>query len=380
MNTIINIQERFTLALIHSSNCKEGCKLHDWLSTNDHCSWDRVTCNSDSAVNGLKLYDAGLSKQFTLFELDELRQMTLQTNNLTGTFTIARGSDFPMLYGLNLDENKIEDFTGAELLTSLTSLSFQIKAGFTITTKNFPLKIRSLQFEGKSLSGAHILTNLQELLLSNLEECVINAHYLPQTLGYLKIRESKLTSIVGVQSLKNLKGLDLSGNELEGEFVVSSDTFPSTIEYLHLSRNRLTGFVGAKFLTNLRRLDLDDNHFEGVLNVTEEVIPLNLSYLNLGGNKLTGIANAQLLMNLSRLDLSRNQFEGEFIITADNFPGKVLSLDLSDNEGLKSITLDDTSNALLLKTLTLKNMEDLVVNKEICNRLSTFPMPEICRV
>ncbi|GFH52487.1 hypothetical protein CTEN210_08963 [Chaetoceros tenuissimus] len=245
------MKERLTLALMYFANCKEYCKLKyrssGWLvRASDHCLWSGVACNSANEITKLNLRNRKLSQSFTLFELDHLRVLNLNSNNLSGDFVVASFS-MKALRKLLVSRNQLKGVSGLQYLPELKSLhlfSNILQGEFTISKDTFPLSIQ-----------------------------------------WLNLKQNKLTKITGVHLLTNLRGLDLSSNSFE-RFVIKKETFPPTIKWLHLKQNNLTTITGVNFLTNLKGLYLADNSFEGEFSVTKDNFPDSLESLGLNRNAL----------------------------------------------------------------------------------------------
>lgn len=158
-------------------------------------------------------------------------------------------------------------------------------------------------------------------------------------------------------SLRNLKHLDLWGNNLTGpipdsfggltaleELDVSSNalsgSFPavisncSSLRELHLASNKLSGLLpdGLAALTNLEIVDLEDNAFSGSIPASLGSLQ-RLTDLRLGFNQLTSSIPDSLgaLAALTRLDLSENDLTGSVPASLQGLSA-ILSLSLSGNQ------------------------------------------------
>ncbi|KAL1744080.1 hypothetical protein HDZ31DRAFT_64432 [Schizophyllum fasciatum] len=95
----------------------------------------------------------------------------------------------------------------------------------------------------------------------------------------LDASRNRLTSVAGVQRLRNLVRLDLHGNRIEGR--VQAGDWPK-LEYLNLSNNKITSLEGLDRVPALVVLDLDNNDLGDV--VLPPAALARLRILRLSGN------------------------------------------------------------------------------------------------
>ncbi|KAL1663424.1 L domain-like protein [Schizophyllum commune] len=100
-----------------------------------------------------------------------------------------------------------------------------------------------------------------------------------QALRTLDASKNRLTSVAGLQRLRNLVRLDLHGNRIEGKVQIGD--WPK-LEYLNLSDNKITHLEGLERMPALVVLDIDNN------DLAELVLPrgalTRLRILRLSGN------------------------------------------------------------------------------------------------
>lgn len=289
------------MALIHSANCKEGCKLpsndgsrNSWLSKNDHCKWEGLSCGwyNNDRIYKIKLQGQGLTNEFTLFEFDQAESIGLASNNLSGVFTVAEGATFPELYGLFLGDNNLIGFSGGQNM-KVSSFPFQ-------------LGLSHNNFEGK-----------------------LNVTDFPRGTEGLSLRGNRLTEIVGLGDMKSLEGLSLDYNDFKGEFNIPEDDFPPKLRELYLSGNKLSSITGLHHLTKLQWLTLSHNSFEGEISITAEKFPLFLDELDLSHNigLSSIIVDDDAVPNLTELNiggieglvLNQGLCDRQFVIHVGNF-------------------------------------------------------------
>ena len=133
------------------------------------------------------------------------------------------------------------------------------------------------------------------------------------------------------QNLTELKTVDLSNNELYGNFnEILNFSTQTNIEELNFSYNSLTGYIPDNiYYTNLRVLNLTHNKLSDILPYE---FPSSIKEILLGENYLSGDIpwTYQFLNYLEKLDLSDNNFSGTII--AASFPFSISYVDLSNNQ------------------------------------------------
>uniref|UniRef100_M0WVA9 Uncharacterized protein n=1 Tax=Hordeum vulgare subsp. vulgare TaxID=112509 RepID=M0WVA9_HORVV len=172
-------------------------------------------------------------------------------------------------------------------------------------------------------------------------------------------------------SLPCLKIPDLSGNNFGGQIPISSSLGPIALEVLDLSINFINGTIPVTVLKNIRNLNLRGNQFSGSLPVSLFTLPhlkfLDLSFNNLEGrfpinltsepvplevlkldsNYMSGALPSerafQNLQNLRELFLSFNQFSGNIPTFLFSLP-HIERLDLSSNLFRGPISINPSSN------------------------------------
>ncbi|KMT16142.1 hypothetical protein BVRB_3g053030 [Beta vulgaris subsp. vulgaris] len=257
-----------------------------------------------------------------LMYFDQLLVLHLENNNFSSKLPVSIGA-LKQLSALHLYNNSLS----GELPRSLercTSLNV-LNLGYNMFTGHIPLNI------------GHNLTNLGVLILRG------NSFYgsLPLSLcqlSHLKILDVSINHINGVipkcinnftamtnaddglglpdfsvdylytfyvysdyaelmwkrkeqrfqRSLTQVKGIDISDNELEGEIPQGISSLNGLI-FLNLSRNHLKGSITSKIgmLTSLEFLDLSNNHLSEKIPTSLSQVT-NLAILDLSNNNLSG--------------------------------------------------------------------------------------------
>ncbi|XP_052728160.1 protein STRUBBELIG-RECEPTOR FAMILY 2-like [Vigna angularis] len=144
----------------------------------------------------------------------------------------------------------------------------------------------------------------------------------------LKLQGLNLTGYIGslLYNLPNLKQLDVSSNNIEGEIPFG---LPSNITYMNLSHNLLHGPIGDVFsaLNNLKEMDLSYNNFSGDLPYSFGSLR-NLARLFLQNNRFTGSVTYLAELPLTDLNIQDNLFSG---ILPQHFQS-ILNLWIGDNK------------------------------------------------
>ncbi|KAG1363710.1 putative LRR receptor-like serine/threonine-protein kinase [Cocos nucifera] len=279
-----------------------------------------------------------------LANFGELESLVLSYNSFSGEIPTALGS-LRSLKVLNFSGNGFEgslpdSILGCESLVSIdlssNRLNGTVPNGLDDAFKNLTfLDLSGNEMNGRlpELSGLNSITYIN--LSGNLFEGSI--------LGLFREIDLSNNQLQGHISQVNLSSsytwsslvyLDLSGNELSGEFfsdlgrarslkhlnlafnMFSHQNFPqleqlSGLEYLNLSKTSLTGQIPTEFskLFSLKTLDLSHNHITGYI---PDLSMDNLQVLDLSMNNLTGGIPKPLLdklPNMTRFNFSYNHLK-----------------------------------------------------------------------
>jgi len=131
----------------------------------------------------------------------------------------------------------------------------------------------------------------------------------------IRFAHSGLTGTIPpeINLLKNLKILDLAGNDIHGSIPDSLYSIKEMKE-LFLYKNHLTGTISNNIGNwwNITHLHLSHNELSGSIPVTFKsgTIIRPIKYLNLYSNRLTGIIPDMRFRKLVYADLGRNQLTG----------------------------------------------------------------------
>ncbi|KAG8048393.1 hypothetical protein GUJ93_ZPchr0009g167 [Zizania palustris] len=276
-------------------------------SDSNPCRWDGVNCsssksNSFSVVANLTLSSFSLSNSaifVPLCSLATLQSLDLSKNSFTNVshqFFTSSCSMKAGLRSLNLSSNRLAtplgDFSGFPLLEVL-DLSFNSFHGDVITQLNSLPNMRSL-----NLSGNRLVGDVPTGMVLSLEELVLSNNNFSGNIPR------------ALFNYQNLTILDLSQNSLTGDVPDEFFKLPK-LRISLLSGNGLSGNIPGSMsnVTSLSRFAANQNNFTGSIpsGITKNVKMLDLSY-----NSLSGVIPFDILspVGLETVDLTGNKLEG----------------------------------------------------------------------
>ena len=258
---------------------------------------------------------------------DEVTEIRLRKNNLTGTIPTELGDILSLQY-LDLDTNKITGSIPKEI-GNLVNLEYLYLAGNKLTgsipselsqlSKLLLLYLSDNQLDGAIPVELGSLPLLKWLKLSYNQlsgEIPVELSQLPR-IEFLNLSENLLIGNIpgSLGDLATLKWLNLSGNLLSGSIPAELGLLSATdLEQLYLNDNQLTGGIPADLgdLTGLKWLNLGQNQLTGSIPVELGQLT-NLSLLYLDGNLLDGAIPSALnqIATMEWLNLAQNQLTGD---------------------------------------------------------------------
>ena len=147
--------------------------------------------------------------------------------------------------------------------------------------------------------------NFDGQLQDNIRNMIPNLEYLNLSQNHF---DGKLPDSIG--DLSKLKKLDLSFNNFSGEVPMELFANCTSMDILRLSNNKFDGEIFSKhFNLSLFYLGLSNNHFTGTL----PVIPLNVSVLDISNNHMSGTIPGWIVNYREGpqiVNLTNNFFEG----------------------------------------------------------------------
>lgn len=296
-NDTNRVIQRYVLAVLYyaTGGPDHWHKTLDFITATDECAWSQelaiphfiseeynvgVGCDTNLNVRSLFLPENGLVGKLPneIRYLNKLNLISVPLNQLTGN--VPEGlSDMPDLLYLDLNYNS---FTG--------SLPYFLGDYARLQV----LGLSNNQFTGSVPNSLGTLGSIKTMSLDDnvLTGSIDFVRYL-ENVEYLYLDRNKFTSRLDetfFESMLHLREIDISDNDLQGEFDLSPLL---EHEYLHV-------------------IDLSNNNFTGRF---PETISINnvLSHLSLRGNEFGGSIPSSIysLSKLTHLDLQDNAFTGD---------------------------------------------------------------------
>ncbi|KAG6399687.1 hypothetical protein SASPL_141168 [Salvia splendens] len=338
-------------------------QLSTWQPNASPCNFPGVSCNNNSRVSALDLSNHHLDTDFSalaafLLPLQTLQSLNLHNSNISGS--ISKFSCSAALISLDLSQNsisgQISDLASLAACSSLASLN--LSANSINQSPHSPPRaaafpsLKTLDLSHNNISG------------DSSAAWLLSAAAFP-SLQQLSLQFNKLAGILPELSSKNLAYLDLTKNNISGNFPKIGDC--SSLQHLDLSSNRFSGEVGISLssCSKLTFLNLTDNHLTGALPVLPSA---TLQYLYLQQNDFQGVVSSSLsdsCSTLIQLDLSFNNFTGSLPETLAECSG-LTHLSASNNNLSGELPVDT-----LLKLTNLSNLQ-LSFNNFVGNLPDSF--------
>ncbi|KAK6156609.1 LOW QUALITY PROTEIN: hypothetical protein DH2020_010857 [Rehmannia glutinosa] len=228
-----------------------------------------------------------------------LVSVDLSENNLIGSLPNGFGVAFPEMKFLNLAENGISgrdsDFSGMKSISYL-NISGNLFKGSVVGVFEGPLEVIDLsrnQFQGHIAQVNFSSTfNWSNLLYLDLSENELSGEFFTElsnahNLKHLNLAFNRFTKqqFLQVDVLTSLDYLNLSGTNLIGR-IPSNISRLRSLKTLDLSENRLSDHIPPIIAKNLKVLDLSHNNLTGdiplvLIEELHEMERFNFSYNNL---------------------------------------------------------------------------------------------------
>ncbi|KAG5238933.1 Cf-4/9 disease resistance family protein [Salix suchowensis] len=312
-NYLLQFKQSFLIDPSASFEYCENPKTDSWKEGTDCCSWDGVTCDSESGnVIGLDLACSmlygTLHSNSTLFSLHHLRKLDLSYNDFNLSQISSRFGHFSNLTHLNLNYSAFTGLVPSQIsqLSNLVSLDLSLNSELTLEPIPFNKLVQNL-------------TKLRELHLREVDMSLVAPSFLmnlSSPLSSLQLMDCRLQGEFPIFNQESLRVLKLgSNNKLTGE-ISSSACKLTALQVFDLSNNSLSGFIPqclGSFSNSLSVLHLGMNDLEGTI-LSGFSVGSNLGYLNLNGNELEGEIPPSIIncTQLEVLDLGFNKIEGKF--------------------------------------------------------------------
>eukprot|EP00934_Nitzschia_sp_Nitz4_P009292 Nitzschia sp. Nitz4//scaffold76_size158648//141429//149315//NITZ4_002570-RA/size158648-processed-gene-0.274-mRNA-1//-1//CDS//3329557917//9282//frame0 len=265
----------------------------NWLQSEDHCSWEGITCHTSGTYAGL------------------VQKIDLEENGLVGTLGYDQVWSLVGLEVLNVQKNDVQiDFTGVANAISLRSLILSETKTSSLVNIGGAADLEDLHLTNAELQGI-IPTELFNL--SNLQKLYLSYNGLSGTLSTL------------IGQLTALQDLYLFQNDITGT-LPSHLGLLSNAEHIALGKNGFTGSIPAE-LGTLPLLE--------VLSLESEEAEDSGSLVGIAGGGLSGkLPTLSGLRVIRELYLAHNSFTGTIpfgFLQGVNDKAATLTVDLSYN-------------------------------------------------
>ncbi|XP_010462414.1 PREDICTED: serine/threonine-protein kinase BRI1-like 1 [Camelina sativa] len=283
------------------------------------CSWRGVSCSDDGRIVGLDLRNGGITGTLNLVNLTalpNLQNLYLQGNYFSSSSVGDWSRSDCYLQALDLSSNSISDYSTVDYVFSTCS---------NLVSVNFSNNKLAGKLGFAPSSSLKSLTTV-DLSYNTLSEKIAESFIsdFPASLKYLDLTHNNLSgdfSDLSFGICGNLTFLSLSQNNISG------DKFPISLpncvylETLNISRNNLAGKIpGGEYwggFQNLKQLSLAHNRFSGEIPPELSLLCKTLEVLDLSGNALSSELPPQFAacVSLQNLNLGNNYLSGDFLTT-----------------------------------------------------------------
>ncbi len=262
-----------------------------------------------------------------LSSLTSLEYLSL-SNNYFNPITFSLFSNLTNLKVLLFDFNKIVPETNnSETWTPTFQLKvFRMSQCLFNEPKRTPPRFLRYQYDLQVIDLSHnnLTGNFPIWLLDNNPK-----------LEFLYLRNNSFTGpfLLPSHSLPKIRRVDISNNYLEGPIPTNLDSILPNLKNLFMSRNAFQGSIPSSFgnLVSLEVLDLSNNHLSGTMPENFTMGCSSLTYLKLSKNNFSGqiFPTNFNLTNLFSLYLDNNHFSGKIPNSLSS--NHLLAIDFSNN-------------------------------------------------
>lgn len=273
------------------------------------------------SIRFLDLHSNQLRGQIYYFQSMSLKQVDLSENNLHGTLPNSF-SKLDNLTDLYISSNNLSGEVDISTFSSMSQLeNLDISYNNLSLTNNalnasWPKSLNSLFISGCHVKNLDLLRSASNLFKLDLSSIMLQGE-LPKWMGnqwseslfYLNLSHNHLTHVSNLP-FQNLVYLDLRDNLLQGSIIIP----PDSIQVFFTSNNNLSGEIPSSIcnLPRLTILDLSNNSFGGVIPGCLFNISSGLSVLDMHSNRFQGEIPSEFGSGseLRSLNLRNNQLEG----------------------------------------------------------------------
>ncbi|EOY09870.1 Receptor like protein 53, putative [Theobroma cacao] len=319
-------------------------KTDSWEESTDCCSWDGVTCDSETGqVIGLDLSCSRLygtiPSNSSIFLLQHLKRLDLSFNDFRNSKISAGFGRFGDLTHLNLSNSLFSGQVPSDISRLSKLISLDLSSFKPLIPDDSQLKLETTALERLVQN----LGEVQEFYLDRINMSSVDPSYLMKfssSLTSLSLRNCELRGKIpeSIFQFPNLKFIDLGINQ-ELAIYLPKSNWTNPLEFLNLESTEvlegLPDSIGN--LRSLQFLNLIGCNLQGSIPSTignlSEVIALLLSFNNFSGQIPPSVVNLPQLIDL---DMSHNQLGGPIPYHASGL-SKLVSLYFSDNFLIEAI-------------------------------------------
>uniref|UniRef100_A0A453D8M8 Leucine-rich repeat-containing N-terminal plant-type domain-containing protein n=3 Tax=Aegilops tauschii subsp. strangulata TaxID=200361 RepID=A0A453D8M8_AEGTS len=402
------VEERAALLDIQSSliRAHSQISLDSWRKDDDDCcSWDLVKCNnSTQRVSHLDLslvyFPADVDDRWylnlTAFSaFHELRyldlsynyQCSLSSEGLVGLSKLRYLDLSGTLLGVGFPEFIAKIFSLEVLALNGNNLNGSLQAAAVENLRNLrQLNMSGNRFNGDLPASLFALPQLKILDLSVNNFCghiPVSSSPGPISPEVLDLSFNRLNGTLPVRAFKNIRSLNLGGNQFSGSLPVSLFALPH-LKFLYLSYNNFEGHFPINLSSvpvPLEALHLEYNKLSGSLPTEQEFVNLqNLRELYLSSNQFSGSIPTFLLSlpHIERLNLSKNFLGGEILRNRSlNLSPSLKSLRFSQNNLSGRFSFTWVGNLTKLEEIDLSGNSNLVVDVNISRWTSPLQLKQL---
>lgn len=266
-----------------------------------------------SNVKELDLSGCGINDISALSVCTQLKTLDLSGNSITDISALV---DIPGLTELDLSHNSINDISP---LMSVTALEYLNISGNSVRSLA-PIKeltgLRELNVSSnplESISAVSGLNALKTLWMDKvgLTDAQLESLYTLKSLKNLSIKDNPELGENAVAALqKKLGGCKISHSELKSEIVLGGKSFAADAETVEAKELKITDISAAAGFKNVKHMDLSGNQISDVSALAGLT---TLTTLDLSNNKLSDVSALAGLTGLKQLWLGGNELSTEDI-------------------------------------------------------------------
>ncbi|MEN6351366.1 MAG: leucine-rich repeat protein [Syntrophomonas sp.] len=314
----------------------------------------------------LSIFGRGITSLEGIQNLKNLKGLYAWDNPITD---ISPLKTLTQLQWLDLDEVQVSDYSPLQYLTSLENLSlaFNNVSNQLDDILGSMTNLLSLNLKSNNLGDSEYANNSRHLASTegNHTSSLMGELGKLTHLNELNLSSNAITSIEGLQTLKELSSLNISNNQM-------SDLSPlqnlSNLRSLSASDNLVSDITPLENLTNLTELDLSSNQ---VTNISPLSTLTKVSSINLSDNRINDVEALGGLNAASTIYLSGNQIEDysavETLPNVEQFTSDAGTINTTDWYTQTDVAIDKTWQVKFnrpIKTETVNNENVYVKDPE----------------